>query len=66
MDSSELRKLLALKVDKTDMDNVIEMKSNKTDTDLVMKGLDITHKQITHLVVLVIEHIKLTINQLSL
>lgn len=38
------------------------MKSNKLDTDIAMKGIDILHKQVTHVVVLVIELIKLTMN----
>ena len=53
-------------MDKTDLDLVVDLKSNKTDTDLVMKGLDIVHKQVTHAVVLIIELIKLNINQMSL
>lgn len=60
MDSNELRKILLSKVEKSELEVVIGMKSNKADTDLAMKGLDIIHKQITHLVVLVIEMIKLS------
>ena len=37
------------KADRTELEAVIEQKSNKIDTDLVMKGLDIVHKQITQL-----------------
>lgn len=66
VDQNELRKLLISKVDKADLDQIVDMKSNKTDTDIVMKGLDIVHKQVTHGVVLIIELIKLTINQMSL
>ena len=60
MDSNELRKILLSKVEKSELEVVIGMKSNKADTDLAMKSLDIIHKQITHLVVLVIEMIKLS------
>lgn len=66
MDSNELRKILLTKVDKSELEAVIDMKSNKTDTDLVMKCLDIIHKQITHMIVLDIEMIKLNMNQMSL
>lgn len=44
MDSSELRKILLTKVDKSELEAVIDAKSNKTDTDIAMKGLDIIHK----------------------
>lgn len=44
MDSGELRKMLLLKVDKSELEAVIDMKSNKADTDLIMKGVDILHK----------------------
>lgn len=54
------------KVDKVDLEMVIDMKSNKTDTDLAMKGLDIVHKQVTHMIVLVVELIKSSMNSLSL
>ena len=54
------------KVDKVDLEMVIDMKSNKNDTDLAMKGLDIVHKQVTHMIVLVVELIKSSMNSLSL
>lgn len=66
MDSNELRKILLTKVEKSELEAVINIKSNKSDTDLAMKGLDIIHKQITHIVVLVIEMIKLSMTQMSL
>lgn len=58
--------MLMSKVDKVDLEMVIDMKSNKTDTDLAMKGLDIVHKQVTHMIVLVVELIKSSMNSLSL
>ncbi len=53
------------KVDKFDLEAVIDMKSNKTDTDLAMKGIDIVHKQVTHMIVLIVELTKSCMNFLS-
>lgn len=53
------------KADRTELEAVIEQKSNKIDTDLVMKGLDIVHKQITHVVVLLIEVVKAGMAQVA-
>lgn len=53
------------KVDQVDLEAVINMKSNKADTDVAMKGLDIVHKQVTHMIVLVVELIKSCMNSLS-
>jgi len=36
-----------------------DLKSNKFDTEQVMKGVDIIHKQLTHIIVLTIEIVKL-------
>ena len=66
MDSNELRKILLTKVDKSELEAVINVKSNKNDTDIAMKGLDIIHKQITHMIVLIIEMIKLNMTQMSI
>jgi hypothetical protein len=66
MDSNELRNMLLSKVDKAELEAVIDMKSNKKDTDLAMKGLDILHKQVTHMIVLVIEMIKSGMTQMSI
>lgn len=66
MDTGEFKKALVGKVDKVELEAVINMKSNKHDTDIAMKGIDILHKQVTHLVVLVVELVKLVMNQLSL
>jgi len=35
-----------------------EIKSNKFDTNFLMKCVDIQHKQITHIVVLLVEAVK--------
>ena len=57
--------MLMSKVDQVDLEAVINMKSNKADTDVAMKGLDIVHKQVTHMIVLVVELIKSCMNSLS-
>ena len=40
------------------MDLIKEMKTNKYDSDMQMKCVDIMHKQVTHMAVLLIEIIK--------
>lgn len=49
------------KVDKIDLDKVIDMKSNRSDTEQAMKAIDILHKQVTHIIVLFIELIKIQV-----
>ena len=66
VDAQELKKIMMSKVDKVDLEAVIDTKSNKMDTDIAMKGLDIVHKQVTHLVVLIVELIKSCMNSLSI
>jgi hypothetical protein len=46
------------KIDKLEAEAMIDLKSNKQDTDMAMKALDIVHKQITHMIVLMIEIVK--------
>ncbi len=45
-----------------ELEAVANLKSNKRDTDVALKGIDILHKQVTHLVVLVVELVKLVMN----
>jgi len=61
-----MKKLMMSKVDRVDLDAVIDLKSNKSDTDLAMKGIDIMHKQVTHMIVLLVELIKSVMNTLSI
>lgn len=53
--SADLKSLLSQKADKKDIETVLQLKSNKVDVEQAMKGVDILHKQVTHLVVLMIE-----------
>jgi hypothetical protein len=57
-----LKRALVGKVDKVELEAVANLKSNKRDTDVALKGIDILHKQVTHLVVLVVELVKLVMN----
>lgn len=50
--------LLTQKADVKDLQALNEIKSNKIDTDFLMKCVDIQHKQITHIVVLLVEAVK--------
>ena len=61
-----MRKIIISKVDKSELEAVIDMKSNKADTDLALKSLDIIHKQITHMIVLIIELVKSSMNALNI
>ncbi len=62
----ELKKILMQKVDKQEVEALIDLKSNKHDTDQTMKAMDIIHKQITHMIVLMIEIVKGSMNALSI
>jgi hypothetical protein len=50
--------LLMQKADMKDLLALSEIKSNKFDTNFLMKCVDIQHKQITHIVVLLVEAVK--------
>ena len=53
-----LIKILNSKANQRDIDLIKEMKTNKYDSDMQMKCVDIMHKQVTHMAVLLIEIIK--------
>ena len=54
-----MRQLLGVKADKWEVEAMAEAKSNKADTELLMRDVDIMHKQMTHVAVLLIEIFKL-------
>lgn len=60
LDNNELRRLLISKVDKIDLDRVIEMKSNRTDTEQAIRAIEVLHKQVSHIIVLLIEMMKIS------
>jgi hypothetical protein len=47
-----------MKVDRSELEALNDLKSNKNDTDLAMKGIDILHNQVLHIIVIVIEFVK--------
>lgn len=55
--------LLMQKADVKDLVALGELKSNKFDTNFLMKCVDIQHKQITHVVVLLVEAVKTMLSQ---
>ena len=50
--------MLVEKVDKTELEQMDNNKSNKSDTQLTLKAIELLHKQVMHVVVLLIEVIK--------
>ena len=55
--------MLTQKADKIDLKNLHDIKSNKVDTEQNMRSIDILHKQITHIIVLLIELLKTNVTQ---
>jgi len=58
VDEEEKDEALKGKADIKDLMAMNEMKSNKFDMEILMRCIDIQHKQITHLVVLFTESMK--------
>ena len=63
LEMDEVKSLMAQKADRTDLASVAEAKSNKVDTEVSLKGIRVLHKQIEHLIVLVIESLRSSIPQ---
>lgn len=51
----EIESLMSSKVERAELTTALEIKSNKIDTNINMKAIDILHKQIKHLAVILIE-----------
>ena len=47
----------------TDFRNLMDIKSNKVDTENNMRNIDILHKQVTHIIVLLVEFLKTNVHQ---
>ena len=62
-ETQDILKVLALKAEKTEVEDLRKNKTNKDDSDNQMKAIDIIHKQLTHTVVLLIEILKSLINE---
>lgn len=59
----DLQSQLEQKADTKDLWTLNDIKSNKVDTEQAMRGIDILHLQITHILVLLIELGKTIVNQ---
>lgn len=60
-DNTELKKLIDLKADKFSIIELNDLKSNKIDTENNMKAIDIIHKQIRHLVIMLMENFRVQV-----
>ena len=60
-DQKALQQVLAIKVDKKDMEKMNELKSNKVDTENLIDGLNTLNKQIQHVILIQNEALKLNI-----
>ena len=58
LDVNEMRQILMQKVDKSEMESLGDIKSNKSDMERVLRDIDIVHRQLIHVMVLLVEHIK--------
>jgi hypothetical protein len=61
--SEEFQDLLSKKADLSQIKTILDIKTNKIDTEATMRSIDIMHKQITHMIVLLIEHVKTSLTQ---
>ena len=54
--------MLKNKADLSHLAHLMDIKSNKVDTETNMRSIDILHKQITHIIVLLIEFLKTNVS----
>ena len=55
---SNLRRMMEMKANKYDLDEWYEIKSNKVDTDNHLSAIEILHKQVKHLVFMIMENLR--------
>lgn len=60
-DSSELRSMIELKADRIEMNELLDAKGNKVDMVNNMKAVDIIHKQVRHLIILLMENFRVQV-----
>ena len=60
--SDEVEVMLKQKANMSDLKHLMDIKSNKVDTEQNMRSVDILHKQVTHIIVLLIEFLKTNLN----
>ena len=51
------------KADKHELQVLIDMKTNKKDTEYLMRSIDVIHKQVVHIIVVMIEFIRTNIKK---
>jgi hypothetical protein len=61
--TDELRQILHKKADKNELVELNSLKSNKIDTEIALRWIDIMHKQLKHMLVLIIEKMRLEIDK---
>ena len=54
----EIQNMIKNKADLSDLQHMMDVKSNKIDTENNMRCVDILHRQIEHVIVLMVELIK--------
>eukprot|EP00347_Sterkiella_histriomuscorum_P000145 403376999 len=59
----EIKNLINMKANTMELNQIMEMKTNKTDTEQLMSSQQILSRQLKHFVVMVMESIKLSINE---
>ena len=59
----DILKLMETKVDKTELYEHIKMKTNKSDTEMQMKAIDIMHRMLNHISVIITDILKQQLNQ---
>ena len=60
--SDEVEVMIKGKANMSDLKHLMDIKSNKVDTEQNMRSIDILHKQVTHIIVLLIELLKTNLN----
>ena len=65
LDANEIKNMMSGKVDRDELTALYDLKSNKLDTEMTMKSVDIVHKQIKHLVVILVEIMRLSVTAQS-
>ena len=61
LDSNEIKNMMSSKVDRDELTVLYDLKSNKLDMEMTMKSVDIVHKQVKHLVVILVEIMRLSV-----
>jgi len=60
-ENTELKRMIDLKADKFEVIELRDLKTNKVDTENNMKAIDVIHKQIRHLIVMLMENFRVQV-----